>query len=42
MIVNLELSLLSRYGLGLALVGFYLGVVYWIEIKSGDKEIEYH
>jgi len=26
----------------LALVSFYLGVVYWIEIKSGDKEIEYH
>jgi O-antigen/teichoic acid export membrane protein len=42
MIVNLELSLLSRYGLGLALVGFYLGLVYWIEIKSSNKEIEYH
>jgi len=42
MIVNLELSLLSRYGLGLGLVGFYLGLVYWIEIKSSNKEIEYH
>ena len=42
MIVNLELLLLSRYGLGLTLVGFYLGVVYWIEIKSSNKEIEYH
>ena len=40
MIVNLELSLLRRYGLGIGLVSFYLFLVYWLEIKSTKKKIE--
>ena len=40
MIVNLELSLLSRYGLGIGLVSLYLFIVYWLEIKSTKKKIE--
>ena len=40
MIVNLELSLLSRYGLGIGLVSFYLILIYWLEIKSTKKKIE--
>ena len=38
MIVNLELSLLSRYGLGIGLVSFYLILIYWLEIKSTKKD----
>ncbi|MAJ50903.1 MAG: polysaccharide biosynthesis protein [Flammeovirgaceae bacterium] len=41
MIVNLDLSLFIRYGLGLGLVGFYLFLVYYVE-KSSKKEVEYH
>ena len=40
MIVNLELSLLRRYGLGIGLVSLYLFLVYWLEIKSTKKKIE--
>ena len=40
MIVNLELSLLRRYGLGIGLVSLYLFIVYWLEIKSTKKKIE--
>lgn len=40
MIVNLELSLLRRYGLGIGLVSFYLILIYWLEIKSTKKKIE--
>jgi O-antigen/teichoic acid export membrane protein len=40
MIVNLELSLLRRYGLGIGLVCLYLFLVYWLEIKSTKKKIE--
>jgi len=40
MIVNLELSLLRRYGLGIGLVSLYLFIVYWLEIKSTKKKIQ--
>ena len=40
MIVNLELSLLRRYGLGIGLVSFYLFLVYWLEIKATKKKVE--
>ena len=38
MIVNLELPLLRRYGLGIGLVSFYLILIYWLEIKSKKKD----